>query len=109
MPEKLDKVSYYVGKNLKEMGLTLQDLTEELASQFGYDIDQGVLVADVAPDSPADKVGMKAGQLIEEVNRQRVHNLKELQEVLKQADNPKKVLLRVRSGDFSQYIVLRAE
>jgi serine protease Do len=110
-PEDFAKMGpgYGQDKTLQEMGLTLQDLTEELASQFGYDIDQGVLVADVAPDSPADKVGMKAGQLIEEVNRHRIQNLQELQEVLKQAENPKKVLLRVRSGDFSQYIVLRAE
>jgi len=108
-PADFAKMGMGQDKTLQEMGLTLQDLTEELANQFGYDIDQGVLVADVAQDSPAEKAGMKAGQLIEEVNRQRVHNLKELQEVLKQAENPKKILLRVRAGDFSQYIVLRAE
>lgn len=94
---------------LQAMGLTLQNLTEELASQFGYEVGQGVLVAGVEPDSPAGEVGMKPGQLIEEVNKKRVHNLEELQQVLKETDNPKRVLLRVRAGDFSQYVVLRAE
>ncbi len=94
---------------LAGMGLTLQDLTPELADQFGYKVNQGVLVAEVAPGSPAERVGMQAGQLIEEVNRQRVRNLRELKKALKKSKHPKEVLLRVRAGDFSQYVVLRAE
>ncbi|MCF8056370.1 MAG: DegQ family serine endoprotease [Desulfocapsa sp.] len=95
--------------SLDAMGLSLQDLTPELAEQFGYDKDQGVLVAGVQPDSPAAEAGIKPGHLVEEVNRQRIHNLKELQAVLKKSDSIKKVLLRVRAGDYSQYLVLRAK
>ncbi len=94
---------------LGEMGLTLQDLTEEVAKQFGYSKDQGVLIADVDPDSSAAQVGLQAGQLVEEVNRVRVHNLKDLQQAIKRSSNPKQVLLRVRSGEHSQYVVLQAE
>ena len=95
--------------SLSEMGLTLQDLTSEVAEQFGYSKDQGVLIADVEPDSPAAQVGLQAGQLVEEVNRVRVHNLKELQQALKKSNNPKQVLLRVRAGENSQYVVLQSE
>jgi serine protease Do len=94
---------------LSEMGLTLQDLTDEVAKQFGYNKDQGVLIADVDPNSPAAQVGLQAGQLVEEVNRIRIHNLKELQQAIKKSNNPKQVLLRVRSGEHSQYVVLQAE
>ncbi len=94
---------------LQEMGLTLQDLTEELSGQFGYSEDQGVLIADVDPDSPAARAGLKAGQLIEEVNKKRVQNLKQLKKVLEAATNKQQVLLRVKAGDYSQYIVLRVE
>lgn len=94
---------------LADMGLSLQDLTPELAEQFGYEKSQGVLIAEVEPDSPAGRVGLQAGQLIEEVNKRRVHNLKELKEALKRSQHKKQVLLRVRAGDFSRYVVLRAE
>ena len=94
---------------LGEMGLTLQDLTDEIAGQFGYRKDQGVLIADVEADSPAAQVGLQAGQLIEEVNRVRVRSLKELQQALKQAGQTRQVLLRVRAGEHSQYVVLRGE
>ena len=92
---------------LDELGLSLQDLTAEVAEQFGYSKDQGVLIADVEADSPASQVGLQAGQLVEEVNRVRVHNLKELQQAMKKTENAKQILLRVRSGEHSQYVVLQ--
>ena len=63
------KAQFNGDESLQKMGLTLQDLTEELANQFGYSEDQGVLIADVEPDSPAEQAGLKPGQLIEEVNK----------------------------------------
>jgi len=95
------------GATLSELGLSLQDLTKEVAEQFGYSKDQGVLIADVEADSPAAELGLQAGMLIEEVNRTRVRNLKELQQALKKSNNPKQVLLRVRSGEQSQYVVMQ--
>lgn len=93
---------------LQEFGLSLQDLTPEVAEQFGYTKDQGVLIADVEQGSPAARVGLQPGQLIEEVNRQRVRTLEELQQALASASS-QQVLLRVRAGKASQYVVLRNE
>lgn len=95
------------GATLSNLGLTLQDLTKDVAEQFSYDKDQGVLIADVATDSPAAETGLQAGMLIEEVNRTRVRNLNELQQALKKSTNAKQVLLRIRSGEQSRYVVLR--
>ena len=97
------------GSTLSELGLSLQDLTKEVAEQFGYSKDQGVLIADVEADSPAAELGLQAGMLIEEVNRTRVRTLKELQQALKKSTNPKQVLLRVRSGEHSQYVVIQTK
>ncbi|MBV1787697.1 DegQ family serine endoprotease [Marinobacterium sp. D7] len=52
-----------------QIGVAIQDLTPEL--QQAFDIDngqQGVLVTDVMKDSEAEKAGLKAGDLILEVN-----------------------------------------
>lgn len=95
------------GSTLSELGLSLQDLTKEVAEQFGYAKDQGVLIADVEQNSAAAELGLQAGMLIEEVNRTRVRNLKELQQALKKGGSTKQVLLRIRSGEFSQYVVLQ--
>jgi serine protease Do len=108
-PEDFGKAGFTDDGSLQKMGLTLQDLTPELAKQFNYDEDQGVLIADVEPESPADMAGLKAGQLIEEVNKNRVHNLTELKKVLDESRNGDQVLLRIRAGEYSQYVVLQAK
>jgi serine protease Do len=94
---------------LSGFGLSLQDLTKELADQFSYAKDQGVLITDVEAGSAAAGAGLQSGMLIEEANRVRVRSLKELQQVLKNVENAKQVLLRVRSGERSQYVVLQAK
>lgn len=94
---------------LGKLGLSLQDLTPALAKQFGYAEGQGVLIAQVAPDSAASRVGLQLGQLIEEVNKVRVHSLDELKKSLKSGSASGRVLLRVRAGEFSQYVVLRTQ
>jgi serine protease Do len=97
------------GSDLGSFGLSLQDLTPELAEQFGYRKDQGVLIADVDADSAAAALGLQSGMLIEEVNRVRIGSLKDLRQALKKAGSSRQVLLRVRSGERSQYVVLQRQ
>ncbi len=92
---------------LKKLGLSIQDLTPELAEQFGYKEGQGVLVSEVEPGSPAERAGIRAGFLIEEVNRVRVHNVKECMEALRKSK--RRVLLRLTDGEFTRYVVIRIE
>ncbi len=96
------------GDSLDQYGLTLQELTPELAKKFEYEEDSGLIISDVATGSAAEEAGLKPGQLVEEVNRKRVSNLKELDKVLKQSKSDK-VLLRIRAGNYSTYVVLAAK
>jgi serine protease Do len=94
---------------LDRMGLTLQELTPDLAERHGYSKGQGVFISEVEPDSPAGNVGLEPGQLVEEVNQMRVRSLADLKEAVKRGKNQDQVLLRVRAGEYSRYVALRAE
>ncbi|MBS1117696.1 MAG: putative Serine protease do-like precursor, partial [candidate division NC10 bacterium] len=48
------------------LGVSLQPMTAELAKAFKLEPDHGVLVADVMPNSPAAKAGLKTGDVITE-------------------------------------------
>jgi len=50
------------------LGAMIQDLSEELAESFDFDSTDGVLVGDVVPDGPADKAGIRAGDIITQFN-----------------------------------------
>ncbi len=110
-PSDFGKISRTVdGKgSLDDFGFTLQNLTTDLAQQFGYKERQGVLISSIEPGNVAAEAGLKPGMLIEEVNKQRVHNLKELKKIIDSSQHPKRILLRIRSGRSAHYVVLKAE
>ncbi len=56
------------------LGFTAQDLTRELAEAFGTSRNKGVVVARVEPQSPADKAGIKVGDVIIAINDREVES-----------------------------------
>ncbi|WP_407927359.1 Do family serine endopeptidase [Legionella quinlivanii] len=55
------------------MGIFVQHLTPELAQAMGYSEDfQGALVAQVNEDSPAEKAGLKPGDVITQINNTKI-------------------------------------
>jgi serine protease Do len=46
------------------MGVSVQNLTSDLAKSFGLEVPKGALVADVVKGGPADKAGLKRGDVI---------------------------------------------
>ncbi len=92
-------------KTVEKLGITVQNLTPELAQQFGYkDEKTGVIVTAVEPGSPAEQAEIVAGTLIMEVNKQKVKDAADFWEQIKKAGNS--ILLYARQGEFSRYIVL---
>ena len=75
-------------------GLTLQDVTAELARFFELDEGQGILVSDVTRDAVAGEV--RRGDIITSVNGQAVRTLVEIEARAKQIENGASVELGVR-------------
>lgn len=92
------------------LGIVGQTLTPDLAKEFGYEGQKGVIITEVEPGSPADMAGLKSGDLIMEVNRKPVNNVDEFDKAVKETPKDKKgVLLKVKRGDGSMYIVVPVE
>lgn len=94
------------GQAAEKLGITVQNLTDDLAKQFGFVGQKGVLVTDVESDSPAAMAGIQPGSLIQEVNRKPVENVKEFKEAVDAAAKEGKVMLRVRYEKSSIFVVL---
>jgi serine protease Do len=60
------------------LGVSIQDLPKELADYFGIEDRQGVLIADVVPGDPADVAGIRAQDIVLEINGEKVKNSKVL-------------------------------
>ncbi len=60
------------------IGVTLQDLTPDLAKQFGIHGTAGAIVGNVTPDAPGAKAGLKSGDIITAIDGKKVQNSDEL-------------------------------
>jgi serine protease Do len=54
------------------LGVSIQNLTKDLADQFGIKDQQGALIAQVMKDSPAEKAGLQRSDVITEFNGKKV-------------------------------------
>ena len=57
------------------MGIIPQELTPEMAKEFNMTDGHGVLIAQVSPDSPASKAGLKVGDVISVINGNAVEDV----------------------------------
>lgn len=64
------------------IGVNIQEVTPELAESFGLKETRGALVSSVAPGDPADKAGIKAGDIIVEFNGKLVSELHDLPRIV---------------------------
>jgi serine protease Do len=58
-----------------KFGLSIQNITPDLAGRLGISANGGVLVTSVDPDSFSEEVGLQRGDIILEVNHQSVSNV----------------------------------
>jgi len=73
------------------LGVTVQDLDENLAKYFGLADKSGVVVSNVIEGSPAKKGGIKEGDVITKIDGQKVPGVKELLSVVGKMQVGKKV------------------
>jgi len=83
----------------KNLGLTVQDLTAELAQRIGIENTKGVVVTGVADGSPAEDAGFKEGDIIRQINRRPVSGMAEFTKMAGKFKTDKTTLFLVERGD----------
>jgi len=107
MPEE-KKVAFEKGKE-KNLGMTVQELTPEIANRLGLNDEEGVIVSSVEPDGPADEAGVRKGDVIKELNRKPVRNMDDFLREIKKAKPDENILLFIRRGEDTLFLVLKPE
>jgi len=80
------------------LGVRIQEVTKEIAEVEELEKAEGALVASVSEKSPADKAGIKAGDIILEFDGKKVETMRRLPKLVAQTEVGKKVTLKIWRG-----------
>lgn len=81
------------------MGVSLQDLNEDLAGYFGVKPGEGVLISDVEEGSPAKEAGLKSGDILTRIEAEKVGS----------SDDVRDILRDYAPGDEIEVTIIRSE
>jgi serine protease Do len=88
------------------LGLAVQELTPELARRFRMDYEPGILIVQVKEGSPAEEAGVQEGDIIKEVNRKPVKDLKTYYNQISSVKKGANVLFRIKRGGMNLFLSL---
>ncbi|MCI0365062.1 MAG: DegQ family serine endoprotease [Phycisphaerales bacterium] len=91
------------------LGLTVQDLTPEIARRLGASTREGVVVTQVSAGSPAAREGIEAGDIITMVNETKVSTAQEFSSAVREADPNKSIRLQMIRDDATQFVYVKPE
>ena len=90
----------------ESLGLTVQNITPDIAQELGLGKAGGVVVAGVEPGSPASDVGIQPGDVIQGVNQKPVRNVDDFVVKIEKAGKQENVLLLIKRGNNNLYAAL---
>lgn len=93
----------------KKLGFSVQSITPEIAKRMDMKDAEGVIVSQVKPDSPAGLAGIKSGDIIKEVNRREIKNIKEYKEAMRAISKDDTVLFRIVRGGNTFYVAIKTK
>ncbi|MGQ9648364.1 MAG: Do family serine endopeptidase [Thermodesulfobacteriota bacterium] len=87
-------------------GLRVRAITPDIAKQLGLAKAEGVMIAEVESGSVAQQGGLREGDVILEVNRQKIRNGQDYQSAMDKVSPDKGVLLLINRGNSTFFVSL---
>ena len=93
----------------RDLGLTVRDLTPEVADRLGLDEEEGVIISGIADGGPAAESGLKPGDLVLEINKEPVKTVEDYNRILKDIQKGDTLLFLVRRGSNTLFATLEVD
>ena len=97
------------GNTSEQLGMVVQEITPDIARHFGLSQKGGVIVTDVKQGSPADEGGLKAQDIILQVNRVKITSLKAFAEEISRIGKNETLMLLIKRDDNTLFLTIRKQ
>ncbi|MBI1894166.1 MAG: PDZ domain-containing protein, partial [Candidatus Rokubacteria bacterium] len=99
-----DDLQARAGRGKDLLGLEIKPVTPDLARQLGLRSTEGVVVASVDDGSPAEAAGVRPGDVVREVNRQRIRTVSEFSKAIQGLKPGDRVMLTLQRAGSSLFV-----
>ena len=94
----------------EKLGLVVENITSKIARSLDIpEGTEGVVVTDVEPGSRAEDAGLQKGDIIKEVNRHPITNVREFTKRIKEADGENVILLLIERDGADFFVAIPEE
>jgi serine protease Do len=98
------------GKAVEEgLGLIVQEITPQVQGMFETNISKGVIITNVVPGSIASDAGLEPGDVILEINKNKISNLDNYKKSMDSITEGQNVLFLIQRGANTIYVALKFE
>jgi serine protease Do len=97
------------GKTSSRLGIEVQDITPEMAQNYGLSQTSGVIVVRVEDGSPAEEAGLFAGDIIVELDKKPVKDIETLENLLSGINEGQTILFLIDRGGTTIFVTLNVE
>jgi serine protease Do len=88
------------------LGITAADISSSMAYRLGTNDAKGVVVAGVEKGSVADEVGLEVGDIIRQINDQRIRNVEEYEKLINKIKSKDRLILLIERDGALYFVSL---
>lgn len=94
-------------KTDQKLGLIVESITQQIRNRYALKDTDGVIVINVLDGSLADESGFRTGDIILEVNKQKITSVSDYNKILSDLDSGKSYLFLVKRRDKTLYLAIK--
>ncbi len=109
LPEEVAKAGGTGQEIEQNLGLIVQEINPQIQKRLRIEDSQGVIITDVASGSLAEEAGLRAGDIVLEINKKQIRNLDDYRKAVDSLKQGQTALLLVKRGKNTIYSALKVE
>ena len=96
-------------KEESKLGLSVQEITPDIARSLGLQDSKGIIITEVIPDTPGANAGLRRGDIILEVGSQLIDTIESFRKATKDLPPNSPLLLLVKRNNNTIFLTLKTE